>query len=58
MSILFTGIQTKTGQAMMGCIQARDSCMNNTACHPILEIVPRVCGAEKGKKLNKHMFTL
>lgn len=24
--------------------------MNNTACHPILEVVPRVCGAEKGKQ--------
>jgi len=23
--------------------------MNHTACHPILEVVPRVCGAEKGE---------
>ncbi|CAL8109863.1 unnamed protein product [Orchesella dallaii] len=39
--------QTKTASAIMNCIQARDSCMNHTACHPILEVVPRVCGAEK-----------
>lgn len=50
-SLLFAGAQTKTAMAIMNCIQARDSCMNNTACHPILEVVPRVCGAEKGEYL-------
>ncbi|ODN01101.1 GDNF family receptor alpha-like, partial [Orchesella cincta] len=45
--LLRLGFQTKTASAIMNCIQARDSCMNHTACHPILEVVPRVCGAEK-----------
>lgn len=49
LDLIAGGVQTKTAMAIMNCIQARDSCMNNTACHPILEVVPRVCGAEKGE---------
>lgn len=38
----------KTATAIMNCIQARNFCVDNSACSPILEIVPRVCGTEKG----------
>ncbi|CAG7726201.1 unnamed protein product [Allacma fusca] len=41
------GVQPKTATALMNCLQAREFCVENSACSPILQIVPRVCGSEK-----------
>jgi len=49
---LFAGLNPKQPVAILNCLLARQLCFEDASCSAILEIIPRVCGAEQGIDLS------
>ena len=48
------GVFSTPSSGSLGCLLARQLCLEDSACNQILQVIPRVCGLELGKTLRPH----
>ena len=47
---IIPGVFSTPTSGSLGCLLARQLCLEDSACNQVLQVIPRVCGLELGKK--------
>ena len=47
---IIPGVFSTPTSGSLGCLLARQLCLEDSACNQVLQVIPRVCGLELGKE--------
>ena len=48
-TVIIPGVFSTPTSGSLGCLLARQLCLEDSACNQVLQVIPRVCGLELGK---------